>query len=62
MAILAYDKNGYIVGRWSKDGARYVHHIEYLKGNRQISFVGQANLAVVFRLADLKVTGSTRFG
>ncbi|KIK63472.1 hypothetical protein GYMLUDRAFT_72124 [Collybiopsis luxurians FD-317 M1] len=60
MAILAYDSNGRIVGRWSKQGARYVHRIEFDESNRQVSFVGQGNLSVVFHLSELKVTSSTR--
>ncbi|KAH7928814.1 hypothetical protein BV22DRAFT_1192463 [Leucogyrophana mollusca] len=63
MTILAYNSNGSIVGRWSKTGARYVHHIEYHKGMREVAFIGQGNLSVIFKLAELKVSGHTsRFG
>jgi len=58
MTILAYDRKGDIVGKWAKSGARYVCRIEYDEGLRQVSFFGQANLAVVCTLAELRVTGS----
>ncbi|KAJ3876592.1 Alpha/Beta hydrolase protein [Lentinula edodes] len=61
MAILAYDSSGTIVGRWSKQGARYVHHIEFDEIGGNVSFVGQGNLSVIFQLSELKVTSSARF-
>ncbi|KAJ3901090.1 hypothetical protein F5879DRAFT_776370, partial [Lentinula edodes] len=53
MAILAYDSSGTIVGRWSKQGARYVHHIEFDEIGGNVSFVGQGNLSVIFQLSEL---------
>ncbi|KAG9223573.1 hypothetical protein CCMSSC00406_0009691 [Pleurotus cornucopiae] len=59
MTVLAYDDQKDIAGRWTKTGARYVHHIEYDEGNQQVKFVGQASHAITF---ELKVTKSARFG
>ncbi|KAJ7875324.1 Alpha/Beta hydrolase protein [Mycena olivaceomarginata] len=59
MAILAYNDSGKIVGRWSKEGARYVHRIDLDAQTRNVSFIGQGNLSVVFSLSELKVTSST---
>jgi hypothetical protein len=61
MAILAYNSNGNIVGRWSKQGSRYVCRIEYDKDTRQVSFIGQGETSVTFKLGELKVSGHTGF-
>ncbi|KZW02854.1 hypothetical protein EXIGLDRAFT_374708 [Exidia glandulosa HHB12029] len=58
MTILAYDKQNRLVGRWSRTGARYVHHIQYDEFSRRVEFVGQGSLSVVFPLNELKVPGS----
>ncbi|KAJ8694582.1 hypothetical protein PTI98_007242 [Pleurotus ostreatus] len=62
MTVLAYDAQKDIAGRWTKTGARYVHHIEYDEGNQQVRFVGQASHAITFGVAELKVTKLARFG
>jgi hypothetical protein len=57
MAILAYDNNRNLVGRWSRSGSRYVWRIDYDKETRQVSFIGQGKTSITFNLSELKVSG-----
>jgi hypothetical protein len=59
MVILAYNSNGNVVGRWTRNGSRYVCRIEYDKETRQVSFIGQGETSVIFNLSELKVLGYT---
>lgn len=52
-AILAYDNKGRMVKRIDKRGARYVNRIELEKDI--VTFFGQADHSVTFRLRDLAV-------
>lgn len=54
MAILAYDKQGRVAGRWEKLGARYVMCIKLNKD--RVEFVGQAGLSLSFPLRELKIS------
>lgn len=42
LAILAYDQNRKLVGRFTKDGARYIMRIMIMAQGSQVNFIGQS--------------------
>lgn len=59
MCIYAFDAQGNIAARWSKDGARYIYRITYEEGT--VVFTGQSYLTISFRLEELVVPPSVQF-
>lgn len=56
MAIVAYNGDQPdVIRRWDRVGARHLSRIEYDKEKCQVSFFGEYDSVVRFRLAELKV-------
>jgi hypothetical protein len=53
MAIVAFGPDGREVGRWEREGARYIYKLEQDVGTNDIAFVGQEERKIIIRWSDL---------
>ncbi|KAJ7235341.1 hypothetical protein C8J57DRAFT_1378269 [Mycena rebaudengoi] len=53
LAILAYDSNNNLVGRWDSTDARFLFSIDYNSGNGNVVFTGQVGNTVTIPVVEL---------